>query len=534
MEALERPRPAREDSRQAERNPRRDPLRARRDASRLRSRVREPVLARAGAGRSRLQDFSSALRRQDAARCISSGAPAISRSRASRGVRRRSIRAASRTCPIASRAKRIHTRSAVPGSGRAAGRLRIPRSIRMPTRSRRASRRRRCAPRVRSTSRISASSSCPTTWCASRRRPTTRCSSSCSPPTKPPRRWRRGTGRARTRGGAGIVRAPAGCRTFGVRRSVPVSCVRPVQCANENGTQTQRHEERSDISCSRCPSGSLRLVLGASAPALRARWGKSPCRHAIRRGRLYQNLVDATLQFLIEQVGGVEGVYTCRRSSARQFPRPPHRRQRRRGARHRRLPRLAGLGARGARGRLRHGAAPDPGDRRRAQGAGPAGEGRALHQRRADARRPRADLVTPGLHDQHAAARRAGAARGVAGDPRRRARPGAGQPAVARDDRRGLDGDEGRGRARGAIDLRNLIDDGGRRGKGLPEGVRWLSASAIVGAARTGQVVAGSLLDYYKQTLDELQKEGFVAYASRQMRPYLRAAVGSSPPHAAP
>ena len=33
---------------------------------------------------------------------------------------------------------------------------------------------------------------------------------------------------------------------------------------------------------------------------------------AIRRGRLYQNLVDATLRFLIEQVGGVEGVYKRR------------------------------------------------------------------------------------------------------------------------------------------------------------------------------------------------------------------------------
>ena len=29
----------------------------------------------------------------------------------------------------------------------------------------------------------------------------------------------------------------------------------------------------------------------------------------IRRSQLYRNLVDATLHFLIEQVGGVEGVY---------------------------------------------------------------------------------------------------------------------------------------------------------------------------------------------------------------------------------
>ena len=31
----------------------------------------------------------------------------------------------------------------------------------------------------------------------------------------------------------------------------------------------------------------------------------------IRRSQLYQNLVDATLRYLIEQVGGVEGVYSA-------------------------------------------------------------------------------------------------------------------------------------------------------------------------------------------------------------------------------
>ena len=31
----------------------------------------------------------------------------------------------------------------------------------------------------------------------------------------------------------------------------------------------------------------------------------------IRRGQLYQNLVDATLRYLIEQVGGAEGAYTA-------------------------------------------------------------------------------------------------------------------------------------------------------------------------------------------------------------------------------
>ena len=32
---------------------------------------------------------------------------------------------------------------------------------------------------------------------------------------------------------------------------------------------------------------------------------------SVRRGQLYQNLVEATLQYLIEEVGGVEGVYSA-------------------------------------------------------------------------------------------------------------------------------------------------------------------------------------------------------------------------------
>jgi hypothetical protein len=59
----------------------------------------------------------------------------------------------------------------------------------------------------------------------------------------------------------------------------------------------------------------------------------------------------------------------------------------------------------------------------------------------------------------------------------------------------------------------------------LPEGIRWLSASAKLGANRTGQVFAAGLLDHYRQTLNEIQHVGFVAYATQQFRPYVRAAV---------
>src|SRR5688572_18043366 len=39
--------------------------------------------------------------------------------------------------------------------------------------------------------------------------------------------------------------------------------------------------------------------------------------------------------------------------------------------------------------------------------------------------------------------------------------------------------------------------------RALPDGVRWLSASARVGAMRTGHIVAGALIDHYTQTLSE-------------------------------
>ena len=51
--------------------------------------------------------------------------------------------------------------------------------------------------------------------------------------------------------------------------------------------------------------------------------------------------------------------------------------------------------------------------------------------------------------------------------------------------------------------------------RALPGGVRWLSASARVGAARTGQVFAAALLDHYRQTLNEIQQVGYLTYAGR-------------------
>jgi hypothetical protein len=59
----------------------------------------------------------------------------------------------------------------------------------------------------------------------------------------------------------------------------------------------------------------------------------------------------------------------------------------------------------------------------------------------------------------------------------------------------------------------------------LPEKLRWLSASAKLTASRTGQVFGAALLDHYRQTLHDIRQVGFLKYASRQFGPYVRAAI---------
>ena len=66
--------------------------------------------------------------------------------------------------------------------------------------------------------------------------------------------------------------------------------------------------------------------------------------------------------------------------------------------------------------------------------------------------------------------------------------------------------------------------------KSVPDGARWLTASAAVGAARTGQLVGNALLDHYRTTLNEIREIGYATYAARQLGPYVRAAVGQFSP----
>jgi hypothetical protein len=59
----------------------------------------------------------------------------------------------------------------------------------------------------------------------------------------------------------------------------------------------------------------------------------------------------------------------------------------------------------------------------------------------------------------------------------------------------------------------------------IPRKGRWLSASARLAVGKTGSVVAGVLLDHYRSTLKQIRETGYVRHAVQQFRPYLYGAA---------
>jgi hypothetical protein len=66
--------------------------------------------------------------------------------------------------------------------------------------------------------------------------------------------------------------------------------------------------------------------------------------------------------------------------------------------------------------------------------------------------------------------------------------------------------------------------------RSVPDAARWMSSTARVGAMKTGQVIAGGLLDHYQATLREIREVGYGTFAKRQLAPYVRAALGQFSP----
>jgi hypothetical protein len=60
---------------------------------------------------------------------------------------------------------------------------------------------------------------------------------------------------------------------------------------------------------------------------------------------------------------------------------------------------------------------------------------------------------------------------------------------------------------------------------GVPANLLWLSRAARVAGKRTGEVLGEALLFHYVQALDEIARTGLVEYWRREFRPYLRGAA---------
>ena len=58
----------------------------------------------------------------------------------------------------------------------------------------------------------------------------------------------------------------------------------------------------------------------------------------------------------------------------------------------------------------------------------------------------------------------------------------------------------------------------------VPGNVLWLSRAAHSAARRTGKLLGAAILDHYTESLAEISRTGFLAYWTREFRPYLRAA----------
>jgi hypothetical protein len=66
----------------------------------------------------------------------------------------------------------------------------------------------------------------------------------------------------------------------------------------------------------------------------------------------------------------------------------------------------------------------------------------------------------------------------------------------------------------------------------VPANLSWLSRAAVSAARRTGKVLGETVLDHYAKSLAEISRTGFLAYWTREFRPYLRgAATQFAPTH---
>jgi hypothetical protein len=263
------------------------------------------------------------------------------------------------------------------------------------------------------------------------------------------------------------------------------------------------------------PERLLRSALGLGAGVTRE-LGQIVLPVGIRRSQLYQNLVDATLRFLIEQVGGVEGVYTAEGALPDNF-----------------LARRTAGNAVEALGIVAFRASPVW---VLAALADLCGIGRHLIPEMADA------LKAEGLLEKDAQFTSVEQLLdGLERTSSRLATTINTPPLDVAGLRREWEAirEEARGLPPAGLPSREAITsiwtllrtESVRQERSIFETSSMMAvAAARVGATRTGQMVLAALLDHYTQTLSEIRQVGYLAYGRRQFRPYVRAAVNQFSP----
>ncbi|HEY1284065.1 MAG TPA: hypothetical protein VGE96_06245 [Steroidobacteraceae bacterium] len=277
------------------------------------------------------------------------------------------------------------------------------------------------------------------------------------------------------------------------------------------------------------PERVIRSALGLSAGLLRE-VGEVVLPRGVRRSQLYQSLVDTTLRFVIEQVGGAKGVYAPDEPQPEDF-------FVRRGAGNAiellgivafrvspvwvlaALADLSGLGRR---------LIPEIAESLKAQGlleteATFESVDQLLDGLEKTSARLAETFNTPpldvaGLREEWAAIR----------TEARRMKPTELPSPETVDHQWQALKDESARQGRSIFETSSVMAVSAV--KAVPNTVRLLSASARAGATHTGKLVATAILEHYTQTLNELREVGYLTYAKRQLSPYLRACVDQFSP----
>ena len=278
------------------------------------------------------------------------------------------------------------------------------------------------------------------------------------------------------------------------------------------------------------PERVVRSALGLSAGLLRE-VGEVALPRGVRRSHLYHSLVDVTLRYVIERVGGAEGVYPRAEPQTDDF-------LARRGAGHAiellgiaafrvspvwvlaALADLSGIGRRlipeiaaalQAEGLLEKGSRFESVDQ-------------LLDGLERTSARLAETLNTPPLNvatlrEEWKAIRR---------EASRRPSPVALPPPRAISGRWEDIKEESARQGRSIFETSSVLAVSTVRA--FPGTARHLSASARVSAKHAGKLLSEAVLEHYEQTLSELRQVGYLTYAKRQLSPYVRACIDQFSP----